>query len=253
MGAVWTQQRIAPCTLTVAFPGGLDPEDLDRSLDQALPLRSRLTHQALALCTRLGCRHPIVPDAFAPFGKPLWHPPSKKGGPIHPFPRSACALVRALVGRHGAPILAVDTPQGERRTDDVLRHIPRAALRARGHITLGHVGHNPMGILAVTRIDARMPLVCLQGLATPLQGLPWPLLVQHPGGHGASMHPLLSLLSTPAAGGNAVQRRMVLAMATMRLSHDDGTALELLASHRAEEIVQAPDATPKVSKSAFCR
>src|SRR6478672_2909085 len=73
MVAVWTQPRIATCTLTVAFPGGLDTEDLDRILEQALHLRERLTNPSLDLCKRLCCLHPIVPDAFEPFGKHLVH------------------------------------------------------------------------------------------------------------------------------------------------------------------------------------
>ena len=57
------------------------------------------------------------------------------------------------------------------------------------------------------------------------------------------MHPLLSLLIPSTASRNDMQMRVVLAIATMRLDHDDIAALEGLAAHRAKEIISALDAT----------
>src|SRR6266849_3852546 len=57
------------------------------------------------------------------------------------------------------------------------------------------------------------------------------------------MHPLLSLLMPSATGGNDVEMRIVLAIATMGLHHDAVAALELLLSYGAEKIIQAPDTT----------
>jgi len=57
------------------------------------------------------------------------------------------------------------------------------------------------------------------------------------------MHPLLSLLIPSATGRNDVEMRIVLAIATMGLHHDDVAALELLVRYGAEKIIQAPDTT----------
>ena len=57
------------------------------------------------------------------------------------------------------------------------------------------------------------------------------------------MHPLLRLLIPSSAGRNDVQMRVVLAIAAMRLDHDDVAALERLPTHRAKEIISALDAT----------
>src|SRR5438067_9424060 len=78
-----------------------------------------------------------------------------------------------------------------------------------------------------------------QGLATHLQSIPLPFLVQHWIGQIAYMHPLLGLLIPSSARRNAMQRRVVLAISSMGLDHDNVTALEGLATHRAKEIVQA--------------
>src|SRR5947199_3472434 len=78
-----------------------------------------------------------------------------------------------------------------------------------------------------------------QGLATHLQSIPLPFLVQHWIGQIAYMHPLLGLLIPSSARRNDMQMRVVLAIASMCLDHDNVTALEGLATHRAKEIVQA--------------
>jgi len=57
------------------------------------------------------------------------------------------------------------------------------------------------------------------------------------------MHPLVRLLIPSSAGRNARQMRVVLAIAAMRLDHDDGATLERLPTHRAQEIISALDAT----------
>jgi len=57
------------------------------------------------------------------------------------------------------------------------------------------------------------------------------------------MHPLLGLLIPSPARRNDMQMRVVLAIAPMRLDHDDVTAFEGLATDRAKEILSALDAT----------
>src|SRR5438128_9234147 len=53
------------------------------------------------------------------------------------------------------------------------------------------------------------------------------------------MHPLVCLRIPSTTGRNDRQRRIVLAMTPMRLDHDDIAALEGLAAHCTQEIVQA--------------
>src|SRR6266436_160894 len=57
------------------------------------------------------------------------------------------------------------------------------------------------------------------------------------------MHPLLRLLIPSSAGRNDMQMRVVLAIAAMRLDHDDVATLERLPTHRAQEIISALDTT----------
>ena len=57
------------------------------------------------------------------------------------------------------------------------------------------------------------------------------------------MPPLLGLLIPSPARRNDMQMRVVLAIAPMRLDHDDVTAFEGLATDRAKEIISALDAT----------
>ena len=58
------------------------------------------------------------------------------------------------------------------------------------------------------------------------------------------MHPLLRLLIPSSAGPNDMQMRVVLAIAAMRLDHDDVAPLEGRATDPAQDIIQAGDPTP---------
>src|SRR5229473_4194812 len=53
------------------------------------------------------------------------------------------------------------------------------------------------------------------------------------------MHPLVCLLIPSTTGRNDMQMRIVLAITSMRLDHDDIAALEGLTAHCTKEIVQA--------------
>ena len=51
------------------------------------------------------------------------------------------------------------------------------------------------------------------------------------------MYPLLRLRIPSSAGRNDMQMRVVLAIAAMRLEHNDVATLKRLPTHRAKEIV----------------
>ncbi len=59
--------------------------------------------------------------------------------------------------------------------------------------------------------------------------MPLPLFPQQGIGHIVQMDPLLGCLIPAATGGNAMQMRIVLAMAAMRLDDHDGATCEGLA------------------------
>src|SRR5213594_943658 len=47
----------------------------------------------------------------------------------------------AVMVRDPFAIVAIDAPDGDRRADDILRHIARHTLRLRGDLPFLHVGH----------------------------------------------------------------------------------------------------------------
>ena len=122
--AVRADQRIAPGTLAVAFSVVFGSSNLDRPLDDAPHLGQGLTHQTCDLCTRLGRLHAIIPDPCESFGKAMLNHPTNKGVDIHPLPLHPFASVGAVVVGDVAPLLPVNPPQGDRRTDDVFGEIP---------------------------------------------------------------------------------------------------------------------------------
>src|SRR5207244_2253399 len=73
--------------------------------------------------------------------------------------------------------------------------------------------------------------------------MPLPLLAQHGIRHILQMHPLPGLWIPSPTGGDDMQMRVVLAIATMRLDDPDIATLQGPATHPAEAIIQALHAT----------
>jgi hypothetical protein len=237
MVTVRTPQGIATGAGSVALSRGLGGDHRDGTLDDARHLGPRLLHQVRDLGTGLGGVHPVLPHPFQPLGEDMLQQAAKKGGDIHALPRNSISRMGARLGGHLWPILALDPPHRDRRTDDILGHRHGQTLRAGRHIALRHLRHTPVGISLSTWIDQRMALVGLHRLSTPLEGLPLPCLVQQGVGPIASMPPRLSLRIPSPTGGDDGQVRMVLAMAPRGLDDHNGTACACLATDRTTEVI----------------
>src|SRR5918994_2905237 len=83
----------------------------------------------------------------------------------------------------------------------------------------------------------------LHGLAQPAEQMPLPLLPQHGIRHVLQMHPLLGLPIPAAAGGDAVQMRVVLPVAAVGLDHHDVATGEVATTDPAIDIIQTTDPT----------
>jgi hypothetical protein len=237
MVTVWAEEGGTTRALLVALAVRSRCDDLDRSLDDALDFGQRLLHQGLDLGKGLGGLHAVIPHPFKPLEEDRLPHATDTRRDIHPLPLDSIRLMDAIMVGSLVPIIAIDPPYGERRTDDILGHIHRQTLRAGRHIALLHSGHKPMGISLITRIAQRLGLIGLHSLATHLEGIPLPWLGQPGGGYIAYMSPLLSLRSPSPPGGDDVQVRMVLAMAPMGLDDHHGTACEGRATDRPKEVI----------------
>jgi hypothetical protein len=92
------------------------------------------------------------------------------------------------------PIIAIDAPQRDRRTDDIRGQVGRQALVACWDIPFLHVRHTPLAIARVTGINEPLALLGLQCLAQHGEQMPLPLLAQQGIGPIVEMHPLFGLL-----------------------------------------------------------
>jgi hypothetical protein len=200
----WTAQGVSPGALLRALAVGERGDDLNRSLDDALDVGQGFLNPAFDLCKRLGRLHPVIADPLEAFGKRMLHQAADKRVDVDPFPFHPLALVRTVVIGDAVAIIAVDTPQRDRRTHDICGQIPRQTLIPCRHIAFLHVGDKPLTLACVTHIDELLDLGGLHRLAQHRQQMPLPLLPQHAIGHVVQMHPLLGLLIPSTTGGNDV-------------------------------------------------
>ncbi len=151
-----TPQGIATGALSVTLSIGLGGDNLDRPLDNALDLSQRLVNQVLDLCKGLGGLHPVIPNPFKPLGEDMLHHAANKGVDIHSLPLNSISLMGAIMVGHLLPIIAIDPPHRDRRTDDIFGQIHGQTLIAGRDIALLHIRHKPVGIPLITRIDQRI-------------------------------------------------------------------------------------------------
>ena len=108
----------------------------------------------------------------------------------------------------------------------------------RGDIALLHLSDEALGIAPVAGVDESMDRGDIEALTQHGEGMPLPLLVQKRIGQMLQMHPALGLWVPAPTGGDEMQMGVVLAIASMRVQHDNIAAFEPLAAELAIEIVQ---------------
>src|SRR6266849_2914365 len=77
--------------------------------------------------------------------------------------------------RHPLAVIAINTPDGDRRAHHVLGHVARHTLRLRRDVPLLHVGHQAVGILSETPSDQLRDRLGPQRLTEHRQEMPLPL------------------------------------------------------------------------------
>ena len=182
-----------------------------------------------------------------PFGHRLLHHPADKRLDIHGFALHPVGAVGPVVGRHPLAVLAIKAPDSDRRAHDVCGHVARSALILRGNAALLHVGHQAVRLLVKTRLHQLVSRLGLERLAQQRQQVPLPLTAQQLIGEITPMLPAFSRRVIAPAGGNPMQVRMVLPIATRRVEHGHGATPERLVPDGTREIVQAlaPAAPPR--------
>ena len=166
------------------------------------------------------------------------------GVDLHRFLLHPLACVGPVVIGDAVPIIPVDTPPRDRRTDDILGQGARQTLLPCRDLAFWHIAHTPLTIARITRIHQPPHLRRLDRLASHRQQMPLPLFPQQALRDIVEMAPLLGRGIPPAPGRNDMEMRVVLPMAAMPLHHDDGAPLEGRATDPAEDIIQAPHPTP---------
>jgi hypothetical protein len=234
-----TAQRVSTRALLIPLPRGPSGDDFHCTLDHPLHLRqSRVDHHC-HLGTRLCGLHPVIPEAFAPFGHRVLDPPANKrldsdGFMFYPVRRVGAIMLRAPL-----TIIAIHTPDGDRRAHHVLGHVAGYTLILGRAVAFLHGGHQAVGILPETRIDPLPDRLGLQRLAHHRQQVPLPLPTQE------RLRPVLEMLPTCSwrriapTGGQPMQVRGGLTMTPMRVEHHDGAPSECRAPDRAIERIQA--------------
>src|SRR5438128_7696872 len=133
-------QRIPTAALLVALAIGEPRNDLDRPPYAPFDLGERLSHQTLHLFKRLRRLHPIVTYTFAALGKDVLHHTPNKGVDIYRLAFHPFAFVGTVVIGDLLPVIAVDTPERDRRAHHVFGQIPRQDVIPRRHSTLLYMG-----------------------------------------------------------------------------------------------------------------
>src|SRR5713101_407342 len=115
--------------------------------------------------------------------------------------RAFTAMGTVMV-RDPLAIIAINTPDGDRRAHHVFGHIARQALILRWDFALVHVGHQAVGILPETRIHQLVDRLGLERLAHHAQQVPLPLAAQQLVGQILQMLPALSRTIIAPTGGD---------------------------------------------------
>ena len=121
---VRTAQGVTPRALLIALAVGQGGDDLDRALDDTLDLGQGLLNQALDLGKRLRRLHPVIADSLEAFGKHMLHHAANKRVDIDRFPLHPLRLMGAIMIGDPVAIIAIDSPQRDRRTHDIFGQIP---------------------------------------------------------------------------------------------------------------------------------
>jgi hypothetical protein len=240
---VHTAQGVSPGALLIALAVGHWGDDFDRALDDPFDLGQSLLNPMLDRGKRLGGLHPVIADPLKAFGKHMLNHAPDKRVDLHRLSLDPLAFVGPIMIGDPLSIVAINTPERNGRTHHVFSQIRGQALIPGRHIALLHVGHKPVAISPVTRIDYPLYLLRLHGLPQHRQQIPLPLLAERGIRDVVQMHPLSRLPIPAATGGDDVQMGVVLAIAAMGLDDDDVPACEILATDPAKDIIQTPDPT----------
>src|SRR6266581_6247499 len=190
---------------------------------------SRLPFRSMLLTLRGG------PESLAPRAHQI---------PVSPMVFStflcrAFTAHRAIMVRDPLAIIAIKTPDGDRWTHHVLRHVARQTLGLRGDLALVHIGHQTIGVFSATPIHQLVDRLRLECLAHHAPEVPLPCATQALVGQGLEMLPARSLGIIPSARGAQMPMGMVRPMAAMRVEHRDGAPLACLPPDGTVEIVEA--------------
>src|SRR5262245_58903967 len=145
----------------------------------------------------------------------------------------------AVMVRDPVAIIAINPPDGDRRTHHVFGHVARQTLILRRDGALLHVGHQAIRILPETRIHQLVHRLSCQCLAHHAQEVPLPFATQEIVGQELEMLPALSLGIIPPTGGEQMQMGVVLPIAPMGVEHGDVAPPECLAPDVTIEIIAA--------------
>jgi hypothetical protein len=141
--------------------------------------------------------------------------------------------------RHPLAIVAINPPDGDRRTPHVWGHVARHALIRRGDVPLLAIGHQAVGILPATPLHPLVDRVGLERLAPHRQQVPWPWATQDIRGHVLQRLPARSRRLRAPTGGEQRPRGRRRPMAPMRLANRAGASSQRLAPDGAGAIISA--------------
>src|SRR5713226_2296094 len=138
----------------------------------------------------------------------LNHTPDKRVD-LDGFPLDPLALVGPLMRRDPVPIVAIDTPERDGRTHHVLREIPRHTLIPCRPIALVDIGHKPLAIARVTRLDESTDRLALHRLSQHRPQRPVPFFPEPTIQPLVQMPPLCGVWLPSPTGGDERQRGVV--------------------------------------------
>ena len=150
-----------------------------------------------------------------PLGDHMLHHPADKRFHRDGFVLQPLGPVRAIMVRDPRAIIAINAPDGDRRTHHVLRHVARQTLVLRGDLALLHVGHQTIGVFPETPIHQLVDRLRLECLAHHAQEVPLPCATQELVGQVREMLPARSLGIIPPAGGEQMPMGMVTTTVTI--------------------------------------
>jgi hypothetical protein len=150
-----------------------------------------------------------------PLGSVCWTYVANKREDIHRFLFHPLGAVGAIMGGYPLAIVAINTPDRDRRAHPICGHIARHPVRLRGHGTLLHVRHQTLGILPETGIHQRLNRLGLERLAQHGQEVPLPFPTQEIVGSILQRRPVRSLGIIASTGGQHMQRGVITTTVTI--------------------------------------